>query len=155
MRLALATLLCVMISGCVYPRMATFNAGEYAPYANPGTGSISGQAFLKTLGGEVRYGAGNEVYMNPVTSYSTEWFQETVMKNRTLKPADPRTEQFHWMVVADGMGNFKFENVADGDYYIVCPITWMVDAFTRTGDVVHATISVKNGAHVERVILRP
>lgn len=155
MRFALCALLAVSMIGCVYPRMATFVEAEYAPYAEPGTGSISGQAFLKTRGGDVKYGAGNEVYLNPVTTYSTEWYQETVLKNRRLKPADPRTEKYHWITVADGQGHFTFENVPAGDYYVACAITWMVDAFTTTGDIVHARVTVKDGERIERVILRP
>ena len=154
MRFALVTLCCALVAGCVFPRMATFNEAEYAPYAQPGTGSISGQAFLKTRGGEVKYGAGNEIYLNPVTTYSTEWFQETVLNNRRLKPADSRTDPFHWVTSADGQGNFQFENLPAGEYYVACVVAWQVDGWT-TGDWVHARVAVREGEHVERVILRP
>lgn len=154
MRLAFAVLLVALLSGCIYPRLATFDESEYAPYAKPGTGSISGQAFLKTRGGDVKYGAGNEVVLNPVTTYSTEWFQQAVLQNRRLKPADARTDNYHWVTIADGQGNFRFDNLPAGEYFVACGIAWQVGA-SATGDWVHARVTLREGEHVERVILKP
>jgi hypothetical protein len=48
-----------------------FDAAEAEIITRSGTGSIGGQA-LKTLGGEVRYAAGNSVLLVPVTAYFRE-----------------------------------------------------------------------------------
>src|SRR5688572_6996514 len=126
--LALAFL--ALLASCVavkpQPRLASFVDAEYAPYAQPGTGSIDGQAFLKTRSGDVKFGAGCEVSMNPVTSYSTEWYERLVIGYVHLEPPDPRSNPFNRKTIADGSGNFLFEGLAPGDYYLSCRITWEV-----------------------------
>ena len=75
----------VLFCGCAtmqpqrVPRTAVFNEDEYATYAGDGTATITGQAFVKTRGGDVKFGAGNKVFLNPVTTYSTEWYQKYVI----------------------------------------------------------------------------
>jgi hypothetical protein len=52
----------------------SFNEADFAPYAKSGTGVIAGQVFAKTVGGDVKYGAGSTVYLNPKLPYIVEFF---------------------------------------------------------------------------------
>lgn len=106
------------------PRNAMYVESEYAPYREPGTAVITGQAFAKTRGGEVKFGAGNTVVMNPVTSYSDEWWARAVRVGEHLEDPDPRIISFSSQATADGEGRFKFERLPAGDYYIACWIRW-------------------------------
>jgi hypothetical protein len=48
---------------------------EYAAFEQPGRGSIAGQAFLTTRGGDVKMGAGRTVTLDPATRYARAWYQ--------------------------------------------------------------------------------
>lgn len=75
----LSQLLCAaMLFGCSYGPGVPANSyappvfpdelrAKYAPYDQPGSGSIAGQAFLRTRGGEVRHAAGELVTAEPAT----------------------------------------------------------------------------------------
>jgi hypothetical protein len=137
-----------------YQRTAPFDPGEYAPYERSGTASISGQAFMKTRGGDVKYGAGNDVYLNPRTTYSTEWYEHAVKLQQRLSPPDERTEKYSKVVTADGEGRFTFAGLPAGTYYIACSISWLVDAYTYTGGAVSAVVTVGDAEAKTGVILR-
>jgi hypothetical protein len=157
-----AWILVVVLAACVgspanpYKRQAQFIEAEYAPYGKPGTSTISGQAFVKTRGGDVRYGAGNEVGLNPVTTYSNEWFEQTVRKQRVMEAADPRCDKYYWETRADGEGRFTFENLPAGEYYVFCVISWEVAGqygMETTGGVASAKVKVGSGQHLKNVIV--
>jgi len=127
--------LLLVLSGCAatapqvqppVPRNAVFVPEEYEPYAGEGTATISGQAFAKTRGGDVKYGAGCNVVMNPVTSYSREWWARAVRVGDRLAAPDPRILAYTHQTTADGEGRFTFEKLKPGDYYVACWITWEV-----------------------------
>lgn len=159
----LSTVLAIAgLSACIgsranpYKRVAVYDEAEYAPYATPGTGSISGQAFVKTRGGDVKYGAGNIVYLNPVTSYSTEWFEHAVLQEQVATAADERARKYCKEVRADGEGRFEFESLPAGEYYLACTIAWEVAGpygLTPTGGVAHAKVQVAAGQHLKSVVV--
>lgn len=122
----------VALVGCVsaptlMPRPA-FPEAEYAALPKVGTGKVTGQAFLRTRGGDVKYGAGSEVFLNPVTSYSNFWYEQQMQLGQPLSAPDPRLNEYVRTQQADGMGNFSFENVPPGDYYVSTKVTWEVPA---------------------------
>src|SRR5688572_1071163 len=53
--------------------LPAFSAEEVAYAAQPGTGVIDGQAFLRTRGGDVKYGAGSAVFLLPLSAYTSAW----------------------------------------------------------------------------------
>ena len=135
-----------------WQRQSQFNPAEYAAYDEPAGASITGQAFLKTRGGDVKYGAGNYVALDPVTPYSTEWFEHTVMKGVVKPDPDSRTHAYHREVMADGEGRFTFENLPAGDYYVYCNIRWLAGE-SNTGGVARAKVHVEAGQHIKNVIV--
>lgn len=163
---ALLPLLLIMAfaAGCSkpYQRMELFTESEYAPYDRPGTAKIVGQAFIRTHRGDVKYGAGEWVVLNPVTSYSKEWFEVAVLQGETMSPVDPRIGRYQQKELADGEGRFKFSRVAAGSYYIVCPIFWVTQASLYEGlgyswgegGVAHAMVTVGEGETAEVVVTR-
>jgi hypothetical protein len=88
----LITVVSFLLASCAAPvasRQVVFNEAEFARYADSGNGSVIGQAFLKTRGGEVRYGAGNEVVLIPVTSYTTEHIQRATIGGQRWSHSTP------------------------------------------------------------------
>jgi hypothetical protein len=139
------------------PRNAKFIEAEYAAYKGDGKSTISGQAFLKTRGGDVKYGAGNQVHLNPVTSYSTEWFERGIVGNEPLEKPDDRINPYHRTTVADGFGNFAFEHLPPGQYYVACLITWEVPnlwggGLQTTGAWARAKVTVRDGESVKTIV---
>lgn len=163
-KILLIGLFAVVVAGCaeqqIYQRRMEFIEEEYAPYDNTGTGKIIGQAFMKTAGGDVKYGAGNTVSLNPVTSYSKEWFNLTVSHGMTnISGADPRVYKYYRKTIADGEGRFEFENLPAGEYYIVCDIYWRYyaggySATTTTGARVGIKATVKDGETTKAIVTR-
>ena len=101
------------------PRQTKFILEEYEPYGVLGNGVIEGQAFLWDDDGHLVYGAGKLIFMNPVTTYSTEWWERNVLGQVELEPSkDKRGQYYHWITIADGFGQFRFEGLPPGEYYL-------------------------------------
>ena len=163
MRRMISAVLCLATAGClrvqpveVIPRHAPFVPSEYEPYDRPGTGSITGQAFLKTRGGEVRFCAGEPVSLNPVTTYSREWWNVVVLGRRELAPPDSRAERYHRTTIADAEGRFQFRNLPAGEYLAACYVEWEVPgarSLEATGGWAGAQVKVENGTVAEPILI--
>jgi hypothetical protein len=66
----------------------------------------------------VKPGGGKQVILLPVTSYSTEWWQQEVVGGQRLQPADSRAAPFERTSSADGQGRFHFDSLPAGEYYV-------------------------------------
>ena len=139
----------------LYQRKEKYNEEEYAPYKKAGTGSISGQAFAKTNRGDVKYGAGNTVFLTPETKYSAEWYAYgVVLRNKFAEPGVPEAGAFTRETLGDGFGHFRFEELPAGDYYVFCEIKWRVSMHEETGGYVYARVSLKDGEKKTVVVTR-
>jgi len=130
-----------------------FPVAEYEALPTEGTGVVSGQVFLRTRGGDVRYGAGSGVLLNPVTSYSRFWYQRQYVEGRTLEDADPRQPMYQITTQADGNGNFRFENVPPGTYYLTSGVHWEAGHSVQ-GGVISKEITVENGKETREMLTR-
>jgi len=158
---ALLTTACAPV---IHPRLATFNEAEYKQYAGEGTATIHGEAFLKTRGGDVKKAAGNPVYLNPVTTYSTEWYERAILAGEPLELADPRAIPFHRKTIADSEGRFEFTGLPAGEYYLACSIVWETphqnmfnpyDVYlVPTGGMAHGRAKVAPGERVKIILTR-
>ena len=163
MRLFLFFITIVLFSACVpmtppVSRMA-FPENEYRALPKIGNAIVRGQAFLKTRGGDVKTAAGNEVILNPVTSYSLEWYEKSYLPSRPMDNSDPRILDYIMKQVADGSGRFTFKNVAPGEYFVTTDVTWEAPtgyqgALQHQGGKVTKRISVKNGDELDVIVTR-
>jgi hypothetical protein len=166
MKAAIMLGLTLFIGGCAYTapapsihrRVQTVNEAEYTPYMGEGTASISGQAFLKTRGGDVKYGAGEAVVLQPVTTYSKEWWTVSIESGKRMSEPDPRAAAATRSVTADGEGRFKFEKLPAGEYYIACSVSWQYVTGRRnayratTGGMVGAQVRVGPAEHRDVIL---
>jgi hypothetical protein len=138
---SLFLLLLLLVSGCSQqqsyryevarePRVA-WPVSEYEELNKTGSNIISGQGFLKTVGGDVKTCAGNKVLLSPVTSYSKQFTDAIIYKKHgkgsiVLEPETPdrRIYSFLKETRADADGRFKFYDVPDGRYYLYTTVTW-------------------------------
>ena len=149
-------LLLVGFSGCVtsggpkVPRIA-FPLDEFAKLSRIGTASVIGQGFMKTQSGDVKFAAGNNVALVPVTSYSNQWYEVFIVQHRHLEPADSRYINYYWQQIADGEGRFEFKNIPSGEYYINTYVYWYAGSYKQGGPIAKK-ITLKDG-EIQRVIL--
>lgn len=157
-----ALLAAVLLAGCTgslkrQPYGAQFISDEYAPYERVGTGRLVGQAFLVQRSGFVVKGAGRTVMLVPVTSISTEWYEKYVVNGIEMQDADDRARQFSRVTQANGDGDFAFEGLPAGEYYVTCLINWQIPAgniTTTEGGIACAKVTVKDGQTTKAVVTR-
>ena len=129
-----------------------FPAEEYEALTSTGTGAVSGQAFLRTRGGEVKTAAGSEVILNPVTTYSEQWWDEAFIGGSDLTAPDPRYGEYWRAKTVDAQGSFRFDRVPAGEYFITTVVFWEAPTaygLQPQGGRVAERISVTNDAVTE------
>lgn len=168
MKKLLVTICVLLLSACsslnkaqVVERIA-FPANEYESLNKAGNATVSGQVFMKTRGGDIKYGAGSTVWLNPKTSYSDQWYSVTLSNRfqvegfgvKRLSDPDSRAADYIIHTQADGFGNFTFNNVPSGDYYLVSGVTWEAPGGSRQGGYIVKIISVKDGDNLSIMVTR-
>nr|GFC27967.1 hypothetical protein [Tanacetum cinerariifolium] len=88
-----------------------------------GTGTVTGQVFLRTVGGDVKYGAGSPVLLLQETDYMQQFYLAW-LGNKRAPEIDSRALSAGFKAQANGSGEFTFTNVPPGDYYVVSQVTW-------------------------------
>ena len=150
--LSLLCVSCVTTSPVVVQRVP-YVESEYAKYKLPGTATITGQAFMKNMGGDVKYAAGNEVALNPVTSISTQWYKAFYLGGQTLSETDSRYIAAIRFTTADGEGRFRFDNIPEGEYYITTNVTWYVGN-SKEGGWISKRVTIEDGQAYDIILHR-
>lgn len=165
---ALATVLYGCATTPPVDLVSSFDPSEIAWFKVPGKNTIAGNAVLRTVGGEARTCAALSAHLVPISSYATERF--TRMYGNTSSGFLSATSGFKFTqtdaayeansrtVRCDAQGNFRFENVPDGDYFVTAFVTWGVPTsayVTATqGGVLMQRVSVSNGETKQIVLTR-
>jgi len=156
-----------ILTGCagqVIPISREFHPEEAKRLAAPGPNIISGSALIRQQGGGVVTCAGLPINLIPKTAYATErmeaiWgnsvkgYAPAYSMQMTFTPDPPGYHQHASHTRCDAQGNFQFPNVADGEFYLVSVITWVVARQAQGGGMMQA-ISV-NGGEAKEVVLSP
>lgn len=162
--LALAT--SALMTGCATTETYTplaFDAAEYEALPKTGTGIVRGQLFAKTRGGDVKKGAGNDVFMMPATKYADQRYQEQMISGKLASVAEDKRHLAHVKTkVTDGEGRFEFTEVPPGNYYIFGDVTWEAPStniylkgmMEKQGGRVVKKFEVKNGVVTDVILSR-
>lgn len=136
---------------------ATFDPAEVAWAEAEGANTITGNAVLRTVSGEVRTCAGFDVSLVPVSRYAVERFTaiygspEGGYSNRAIEftSTDPGYMSARRTTTCDSQGNFRFERLPDGEYYVTTRVTWGIPmgyGMTSTqGGVLSQKLSLRGG----------
>jgi len=100
------------------PRKVEFIEAEYAPYAGEGHAVIEGAACFELADGTTKCFENADVFINPVTTYSDEWYSRHWVGNERLAPADERAVAYNKMIKTGKDGKFKFDKLKPGSYYV-------------------------------------
>jgi len=104
--------------GTVIPRIA-FPVEEYRRFAKTGNGTVKGVIYLADAYGKRIYGKQTRLYLNPVTSYSKQWYQESYIGGYKMEKADKRLYNYLKFTASNAQGKFAFYGVPSGSYYVV------------------------------------
>lgn len=141
----------------VYQRQVAFDPAQHAPYEVAGDAAVSGQAFIRATSGQVYYG--HQVALLPVTDYTREFYQVTVLEDRASSPHDPRLDASMRRATCDGEGRFAFESIPAGEYYLITIVAFqnrhhISRAPSTDYRRLHAQVQVEPGQTLE-VLLTP
>jgi len=96
-----------------------FPEGEYSSLVRSGKGTIEGSIYLQDAYGTKIPGAKTRLYLNPVTSYSRQWYEYSYLGGHKMGRADSRLFNYLKFTASDDMGRFAFYGVASGRYYLI------------------------------------
>ena len=136
---------------------ADFNPRDAAFIRVKGKADIRGQAFVPQTNGRLMRASGTDVYLIPRTAYADERMKAIFgdkkyrLKGRPVPDPDPSYEAYMRKTIASSGGSFAFENVADGEYYVVAGIRFPNDLMYLEFPVMER-VTVANGRNVRLVI---
>ncbi len=95
-----------------------FPNSEYQSLVRTGKGTINGYIFVEDAYGKKIYGKNTKLYLNPITSYSKQWYQDSYIKGNKMSKADPKLFNYVKFTASGDDGRFAFYGVASGGYYL-------------------------------------
>ena len=100
-------------------RMA-FPVEEYSHISKRGYSTVSGSIYVENSNsGEKIMGQKVKLWLNPVTSYSNQWYQQDYLGGYKLSKIDKRIFNYMKLEYSKSNGSFRFSGVPRGDYYLV------------------------------------
>ena len=139
-------------------RKAVFNQSQYDPYNEKGSARINGRLCITGIDGREKCPAEQVVVINPVTDYSTEWYERHWVNNEFLAEPDARARKYMRVIKTGKGGWFTFVDLPPGEYYVgavICPCDGFSEKernnykFQRYGTKVRMKKSVK--ANLQKV----
>lgn len=97
----------------------TFPVDEYKHLAKTGKGTVKGFIYLKDAYDKRVVGANTRLYLNPVTSYSKQWYKESYLGGYKMQKADSRLFNYLRFTASNNEGKFAFYGVPTGRYYLI------------------------------------
>lgn len=98
-----------------------------------GDNAITGQAIMRTRGGDVKTCAGLDVSLIPFSAYAAQRVAVTYgpgeegFGNREQRPFNPDPAIYHQTIrhtLCDAQGNFAFRQLPDGKYFLLVEVSW-------------------------------
>jgi len=97
-----------------------FPVEEYARLKKRGYSTVTGTVYVENSNsGEKIVGKKVKLWLNPVTSYSNQWYEEDYLGGYKLSKIDKRIFNYMKLEYSKEDGSFRFSGVPRGDYYLV------------------------------------
>jgi hypothetical protein len=97
----------------------TFPVSEYKHLARTGKGTVKGTIYIRDAYDKRIVGANTRLYLNPITSYSKQWYKESYIGGYKMEKADDRLFNYLRFTASNSDGKFAFYGVPTGSYYLI------------------------------------
>jgi len=133
-----------------------FPVSEYNRLAKSGKGTVKGSIYLKDAYEKRIVGAGTRLYLNPITSYSQQWYNESYLGGHKMEKPDSRLFNYLRFTASDTQGAFAFYGVPTGSYYLIGTVKCASECgYSTPKNIRIATqVSVSGNQVVERDLTR-
>lgn len=146
-----------------------FDQSEVQWFKTKGNGSITGQAYFQTVGGQPRTCAGGRVTLYPHSTYidkltvavfgnTTSGYVPIYQMNFQVNPRSPSaTSEYAMTAACDAQGNFSFTDLPAGSYYVLAGVVWTIpgeNMMPPQGGELMRSVTLGAGES-KRVILTP
>ena len=109
-------------SQSVVVKRIPFPTDEYSELKTMGNATVKGSISITANGMHV-VGRQTRLYLNPVTSYSNQWYRESYLGGHKMGKSDSRLFNYLKFTASNNNGEFAFFGVPAGDYYVVGTVT--------------------------------
>lgn len=107
------------LNGEIMERMP-FPLGEYQSLKKIGRSTVSGKVvIINSMSDAEVLGKNLKLYLNPVTSYSTQWYNESYLSGYKMSKVDKRLYNYLKFSTSNNNGKFDFFGIAKGKYYLI------------------------------------
>ena len=107
------------LNGQVMDRMP-FPLDEYRALKKIGRSTVSGRVYItNSINDKEIIGKGLKLYLNPVTSYSTQWYNESYLSGYKMSKVDKRLYNYLKFSRSNSNGKFDFFGIPKGKYYLI------------------------------------
>ena len=132
----------------------SFPVGEYKYIKKRGRSTVSGTIYLENSHTTAKIkGQKIKLWLNPVTSYSRQWYEESYLGGYKLSKTDKRLYNYLKFTYSDKSGKFNFFGVPAGDYYLTGTISCSKECGFNQKKSIRLVREVSVGSGVTRVNL--
>ena len=155
-----------LLTGCLGPQVVrqseSFAVSQVSSMLEPGNNTIKGSALINQVGGGTVTCAGRQVTLVPRSTYADERMQiiygnlQGGVGTGQVAESDPMSYSNYVSATKDttcnAQGFFQFNNLSDGEYYVVTKIIW--GQYGAQGGNLMRAVKVSGGQTVE-IVLAP
>jgi len=101
-----------------------FPVDEYRHLAKRGSSTLSGKIYLENVHTGEKYTKGKiKLWLNPVTTYSQQWYRDSYLGGYKLTKSDSRLYNYLKFTYSNSDGSFNFFGLPRGSYYLTATIS--------------------------------
>jgi len=151
----LGILILILVAGCVTTIESDipFDSREVEFVKIKGSSTIKGELFALQQGGGVVIGAGREVFLVPVSKHQIDivkklygntenGFRHAAFHPKVKHPAE--FYEYQIKKITNSKGEFVFNNISPGDYFLFSAVTWIAGTSTQGGTVMQRVMISQN-----------
>ncbi|MBD3792918.1 MAG: hypothetical protein IE889_01990 [Campylobacterales bacterium] len=131
-----------------------FPVEEYNAISKSGRSTVSGKIYLINSATEnTVLGKNVKLYLNPVTSYSKQWYYESYLGGYKMSPVDKRLYNYLKFTTSNESGEFNFFGIAPGNYYLIGSMACAEECGLTTEETIRLVDEVHVGSGVANIEL--